>query len=218
MSGTIGVMSGEFWHADFALSLMHQQTPPGAKLINPKGIDIVGNMNAMVRGMKGDWLWILGTDHLMNFDCLMRLLAHEVEVVVPLCLKRSPPYDPVVYSHQNEKGEYVGYNDLPEHGLIPVHAAGSAGMLVRREILDALATPDVFASHGGLNEDLSFCARVRDELGVQIWCDVDTPIGHIGANSVWPRFKDGEWKIDLHLGNNQIMPINRIVKPELAAA
>ena len=217
MSGTIGVMSGELCHADFALSLMHQQTPPGTKLVWTKGIDIVGNMNSLVRGMQGDWLWVLGTDHLMNFDCLAKLLAHEVEVVVPLCLKRSPPYDPVVYSHQNEEGEYVGYNDLPEHGLVPVHAAGSAGMLIRRSVIEALSEP-VFASHGGLNEDLSFCARVRDELGIQIWCDVDAPIGHIGSIAVWPKFKDGQWTIDLHLGNDQIMPIHRIVKPELAAA
>src|SRR3546814_11448924 len=64
----------------------------------------------------------------------------EVDVIVPPCLKRSPPYDPVVYSHQNEKGEYVGYNDLPEHGLVPVHAAGTAGMLIRRPVLDEFRT------------------------------------------------------------------------------
>ena len=216
MSGTIGVMSGEFIHADFAISLFHHQAPPGTRLVWPKGVDIVGNMNTMVRKMHGEWLWVMGTDHVMDFDLLQRLLSHDVDVVVPLCLKRSPPYDPVVYSHQNEKGEYVGYNDLPEHGLVPVHAAGTAGMVIRRHVLDAFEDP-VFESHGGLNEDLTFCAKVRD-AGFGIWCDVDAPLGHIGQISVWPRWKDDEWAIDLHLGNGEIMPIRRIVKPDLVAS
>ena len=216
MSGTIGVMSGEFVHADFAISLLHHHSPPGSKLIWVKGIDIVGNMNSIVRKTEGDWLWVLGTDHVMNFDLLERLLAHDVDVVVPLCLKRSPPYDPVVYSHQNEEGEYVGYNDLPEHGLVPVHAAGSAGMLIRHNVLDALEDP-VFESHGGLNEDLSFCAKVR-EAGFSIWCDVEASLGHIGQISVWPTWRNEEQAIDLHLGNGEIMPIRRLVKPDLVAS
>ena len=153
----------------------------------------------------------MGTDHVMDFDLLQRLLSHDVDVVVPLCLKRSPPYDPVVYSHQNEQGEYVGYYDLPEHGLVEVHAAGSAGMLIRRRVLDAFEDP-VFESHGGLNEDLSFCAKVR-EGGFQIYCDVDARLGHISEISVWPELRDdGEWGISLHLGNGQKMPVKRLVK------
>src|SRR6266498_2105759 len=151
---------------------MHHQTPPGSKLLWTKGVDIVGNMNTMVREMRGEWLWILGDDHVMDPDLLQRLLARNVDVVVPLCLKRSPPYDPVVYSHQNELGEYVGA-DLPSSGLVEVHAAGSAGMLVSRRVLAELEDP-VFESHGGLNEDLTFCAKARD-AGFRIWCDVDAP-------------------------------------------
>lgn len=215
--GTIGVMSGELVHADFALALMHHHTPPGTKLVWTKGVDIVGNMNTMVRAQTGDWLWVLGTDHVMDFDLLPRLIAHDVDVVVPLCLKRSPPYDPVVYSHQNELGEYVGYTDLPSSGLVEVHAAGSAGMLIRRRVLDALDDP-VFESHGGLNEDLSFCAKARD-AGFRIWCDVDARLGHIGSVDVWPKLdRDGGWEIELRLGNGVHMPVRRIVDPELVSA
>ncbi len=209
--GTIGVMSGELVHADFALALMHHHTPAGSKLIWTKGVDIVGNMNSMVRGMEGDWLWVLGTDHTMDFDLLPRLIAHNVDVVVPVCLKRSPPYDPVVYSHQNEMGEYVGYTDLPTSGLVEVHAAGSAGMLIRRHVLDALADP-VFESHGGLNEDLTFCAKVRD-AGFGIFCDTEAWLGHITAGEAWPSLtKNGEWQIDLRLGNGVRMPLRRTLK------
>lgn len=210
MSGTIGVLSGDMCHSDFATALAHHQTPSGTKLIWTKSVDVVGNMNSIVRGMAGDWLWVLGSDHVMDFDLLPRLLSHEVDVVVPVCLKRSPPYDPVIYSHQNEKGHYVGLTDLPEDGLVQVHAAGSAGMLIRRYVLDALSDP-IFESHGGLNEDLSFCAKVR-KVGYKLWCDTGARLGHISQVSVWPG---PENSIELHLGNGEVMPLKRIVDPNL---
>lgn len=209
--GTIGVLSHELTrYADFSIALMHHQTPPGSKLIWTKGVDVVGNMNRMVDGMEGDWLWVLGDDHVFDFDLLNRLLAHDVDIVVPLCLKRNPPYDPVVYSGQNEKDEYIGYTDLPESGLVEVHAAGSAGMLIRRRVFDALSDP-VFEAYGGLNEDLTFCAKAR-EAGFTIWCDVEARLGHIGILCVWPIWVDGEWKIQLQLGNGQSLTVNRYVQ------
>lgn len=215
-AGTIGVLSGDMCHSDFATAMAHHLKPEGTRLIWTKSVDVVGNMNSMVRGMEGEWLWVLGSDHVMDFTLLLQLLEHDVDVVVPLCLKRTPPYDPVVYSHQREDGVYVGYTDLPESGLVPIHAAGSAGMLIRRRVLDTLEDP-VFESHGGLNEDLTFCAKVRD-AGFSIWADCDARLGHISQISVWPTFRDGAWAIDLHLGNGQVMPIRRIVDAELEEA
>jgi hypothetical protein len=217
-AGTIGVCSGELTrYADFPIALMHTQTPPGTKLYWAKGVNVVENMNAMVRAMEGDWLWMIGDDHVFDFDILARLLEHNVDVVVPLCLKRTPPYDPVVYSHQNDRGEYVGSMDLPEHGLVEVYASGTAGMLVRRRVFEKLGDPVFSTGPHGLNEDLTFCARLRD-AGVKIWCDVDAPLGHIGPISVWPKFEDGEWRIALHLGPGQVWSLRRFVKPEAELA
>jgi hypothetical protein len=216
MTGTIGVISSDLArYADFSVALMHQHTPPGSKLIWTKGADVVGNMNRLVAGMEGDWLWILGDDHVFAPGLLLGLLAHDVDVVVPLCLKRTPPYDPVVYESQNEAGEYVACMDLPEHGLVEVHACGSAGMLVRRHVLDAITDP-VFESYGGLNEDLTFCAKIRD-AGFTIHCDVDAWLGHIGLVSIWPQYRDGEWQVQLDLGNGEMMPVRRFLRDLVAA-
>lgn len=215
--GTVGVLSGEqVRYAQFAIALMHQQLPEGTKLIWRPGVNVIANMNAMVEGVEGDWLWMIGDDHVFNPDLLGRLLEHDVDVVVPLCLKRTPPYQPVVYSHQNEVGEYVGHFDLPEHGLVELHAAGTAGMLVRRRVLDAIADPVFETGPHGLNEDLTFCAKVR-AAGFRIWCDVDAPLGHITNVAVWPLCNSGEWCPSLHLGNGLIMPLRWLPDPELAA-
>jgi hypothetical protein len=215
VTGTIGVLSGDrTTYRDFAVSVIHHQSPPGTKLIWTQGADIVGNMNAIVRGMVGEWLWLLGDDHTFDFDLLQRLLEHDVDVVVPVCLKRSPPYAPVVYSHQNEDGEYVTFLRLPRRGLVEIHAAGSAGMLIRRPVLDAIGDP-WFETHGGLNEDLSFCAKVR-EAGLRLWCDTESSMGHIGQVEVWPEWREGEWMIQLRLGNGVTMPVRRFPESEPA--
>lgn len=223
MSGTIGVLGGELWHADFAIALLHHQTPPGTKLIATKSVDIVGNMNSIVRAMTGEWVWILGTDHVMDFDLCRKLLDElarkEVDIVFPVCLKRSPPYDPVIYSHQNEDGDYVGYTDLPASGLHEIWAAGSAGMMVKRWVLEAIGGdegPWFRNDQRGLNEDLTFCADAR-AVGARLWVRSDALLGHISQVSVWPEVRDeGEWGMSLHLGNGVRMPLRRTVDPELA--
>lgn len=220
MSGTIGILGGELWHADFSMAMLHHQAPPDTKLIATKSVDIVGNMNSMVRGMRGEWLWVLGTDHVMDFDLCRKLLDElarpEVDIVFPVCLKRSPPYDPVIYSHQNEDGDYVGYTNLPTRGLHPVWAAGSAGMMVKRWVLEKIGGENGpwFWSEGGLNEDLSFCAAARD-IGARLWVRTDALLGHISQVSIWPEVRDGEWGMSMHLGNGEKMPLRRIVDPDL---
>ena len=222
MSGTIGVLGGELWHADFAMALLHHQTPPDTHLIATKSVDIVGNMNSIARGARGDWVWILGTDHVMDFDLCARLLHNlarsEVDIIFPVCLKRSPPYDPVIYSHQNSDGDYVGYTDMPTSGIHPIWAAGSAGMMVKRWVLDSIggqAGPWFRNDERGLNEDLTFCADAR-AVGANLSVDTEALLAHIGQYEVWPELRDGEWHMSLSLGGGTKMPLRRIVDEELA--
>jgi hypothetical protein len=220
--GTIGVISGEFVYTDFVLALTHQQTPPGTKLVWKKSVDIVGNLNAMVRDMAGEWMWFMGWDHVMNLDLCARLLHNlarkEVDIIFPVCLKRSPPYDPVIYSHQNEDGHYVGYLNLPAKGLTEIHAAGSAGMMVKRWVFEAIGGkegPWFRTGPDGLNEDLTFCADAR-EAGARLWVDPEALLGHISQTSIWPEHREDEWGMSLYLGGGYKMPLRRILDPDLA--
>lgn len=210
--GTIGVISGDLArYSDFSIALMHLQKPPDWKLAWSKGMDVVGNMNRLRRNFVGDFLFVLGDDHVFAGDLLLRLLSHQVDVVVPLCLKRTPPYDPVVYFHENDKGEHIGYTDLPEDELTPIYACGSAGMLIHRRVFDAIPEP-VFETDGrGMNEDLVLCRKIR-EAGFQIWCDPGAPLGHIGVVGIWPKFDNGEWKIALALDADREILLRRFVK------
>lgn len=220
--GTIGLVTQQlarytdFWLADKAL-----MRPANTKFINRQGMDVTGNYNALIEGMQGDWLFIMGDDHTFAPDILMALLAHEVDVVVPLVLKKDAPFDPVVYEGEEGIDEATGLEmhrvaRLPASGLHEIYAAGSAGMLIRKHVLDALERPVFTTSHGVQNEDLLFCHKVR-EAGFKIYCDVDQKMGHIGIHTVYPMWTGDRWGSILDLGNGQFSPFFGITDDDLKA-
>lgn len=214
--GTIGILSGDLSrYTDFWLALRRVLRPEGSEFLSAQGSDIVVNMNNMVELMEGEWLWILGDDHVFDQNILIRLLSHDTDVVVPLCLKRSPPYHPVVYKCQDENGSHVTEMELPAHGLHEVWAAGTAGMLVRKRVLDAIPRPVFTTANGSgtISEDLMFCRKIRD-AGFKIHVDVDAKMGHISNMVVWPEHLEDAWHIVLELGNGVVMPIRPVLQRE----
>jgi len=220
-AGTIGLCTQQlarytdFWLADKALI-----RPATTKFLNRQGMDVTGNYNGLVEGMEGDWLWILGDDHTFAPDILVNLLAHDVDVVVPLVLKKDAPFDPVVYESEEGVDEATGLPfhrvaRLPQTGLHEIYAAGSAGMLIRKHVFDALERPVFTTSHGVQNEDLLFCRKVR-EAGFKIYCDVDQKMGHIGIHTVYPLWTGERWGSIVDFGNGQLSPFFGITEAEIA--
>jgi hypothetical protein len=161
----------------------------------------------------------MGDDHTFAPDILLNLIAHDVDVVVPLCLKKDAPFDPVVYEGQqlNEDGlvEHIVAR-LPSQGLHEIWAAGSAGMLIRKHVLDALEKPIFITEHGMQNEDLNFCRRVR-EAGFRIWCDVDQHLGHISPKTVYPYWQGDRWGSVMDIGYGQFSPVFAFTQDEIDA-
>jgi len=191
--------------------------PPNTRVIWIKGMDVTASFNKIVEAMEGDWLWIMGDDHVFDPTILVQLLSHELDVVVPLCLKKQAPFEPVVYGSQavGEDGltRYFGA-DLPQRGLVEIHAAGSAGMLIRRHVLDALERPVFETSGVQQDEDLVLCRKIR-EAGFTLHCDVDARLGHIGIFGVYPMWQ-GEWfGTALDVGGGQITPLWRYDPSEI---
>jgi GT2 family glycosyltransferase len=199
-AGTVGVVAGpQSRFTEFTVSLVGvvALSPRGSTLQHTGSVDVSGNCNQICRAAlanpKHEWVWIMGDDHQFGNSLLLYLLedlysSDDVDVVVPHCLKRTPPWPPVVYSHQTEEGHFVSA-ELPPKGLTRIHAAGSAGMLIRRRVLERLSDPwfrPAPDAHG-LNEDLYFCQQVR-EAGFQLWCDPELSLGHIAHHVVKPQW------------------------------
>lgn len=198
--GTVAVIADEVSRfSRFSLALAALSAPPGSKIRFGIGREIAGQTNKIIRELPAEheWIWLQGDDHVFVPTLLLDLLAHNVDVVAPLVTHRQHPFRPVVYGEEVETGahRYLDFSELPEHGLIDVHACGSAGMLIRRNVLDALEDPWLEftpVAGGVLGEDLSLCRKIR-EAGFKIHVDLDSSIGHLFITAAWPRYVDGQW-------------------------
>ena len=201
--GTIIICSGDLQrYTAFSQSMVSLATPPGTKMFWAKGVNIAGNLNRGLEHREGEWVWIMGDDHIFAPDILIRLLSHDVDVVSPLVLMRQAPYSPIVFREDLPDGTFRFWQgpDLPPGGLHPVAAASGAGMLVRNHVIEALDPPyfemgQVRSSE--MSEDLYFYRKARQK-GFQVYIDFDVRMGHITPAALWPRkASDGRWEIQV---------------------
>jgi hypothetical protein len=205
--GTIALPTAEIGRFTmFTASLAGTRQPDDTHLSIMASASVTENLNAVIRSLRDDdeWVWILGDDHTWENDCLMRLLTAlddtpEADILVPLVVKRNPPWhlvvfhDAGVYEDGLPRWKPFEWEEIPESGVFEVDAAGSAGMLVRRHVLDAIGDP-WFRSSGGvvLNEDVTFCRDARD-LGFRVFATADVTMGHLGIFNVRPLHRGGRW-------------------------
>jgi hypothetical protein len=197
----------------FTLALAGTHKPDGSLVSMQCSASVTENINSALRNLHEDhrWVWIMGDDHIWDGTVLTNMLKTmdehpEVDVLVPLVVKRNPPWHPVIVQSLGQNSdngipmfETVKWEDLPKEGLLEVDAAGSAGMLIRREVIDALddpwfySTPDTNGRQAILNEDFTFCTHAKDKAGARIFCTVDVVLGHLGVFNVRPLFRNGQW-------------------------
>lgn len=202
--GTIAVPHGEGnRYSEFWIALAQVTAPEGTlKALKPGG-NVAANLNDIVRHMVGDWIWLIGDDHTFEPDVIWRLLEHDVDIVAPLCLRRKPPFQTVISTApEGETGRQI----LPLkacRGLMPVHAVGTAGMLVRRRVFETMADP--WFELGQIRswefgEDIHFCEKAR-KAGFEIYVDSDTVIEHMDAFRIKPSNEGGRWMLRFGLPN-----------------
>lgn len=218
--GTIALPVGELARfSAFTYSAACLQYPPGTTIAMMQSLSIPRNLNEIIRDSLArpddEWVWLQADDHVFEPDLLTRLLDRELDVVVPLIVRRRPPFAPVLFKAETENHEYepFAYDELPEEGLLEVYAAGTGGMLVRRHVLEAIGDPWFEFQRGEiLNEDVEFCRKIRD-AGFKIHADLSCRMGHAGLFIVWPRYQDG-WGINFQMGEGPEGAMNAIyVKP-----
>lgn len=204
MKGVIGIATGSIGrYRTFDKCLYRTEMPEGTKVDWQESGHISGNFNAMCRTtLEGDyeWLWILGDDHVWHPQLLKALLERNVDIVVPLCVRRSEPWTPVIHTDKTTNMMGVGYEWLDEHsGLVELKdkLLGNAGMLIKRSVLETM--PEPWFEDGKTGPDLAgcdlwFCQKALD-MGIKIHVDLDNLIGHLTYNAIWPvRDEDGMYR------------------------
>ena len=206
----VGVLGNEAArYSEFWGCMMQLKTPEGSVKDIRIGSDYVGAQNELVQRCldeRFEFLWIMGDDHTFEADLLERLLAsaaeHDLPVLVPLCTTRRAPFHLVTYGRNPDETNPDPYlpislEGLPGEGIIEIEAAGSAGMLIRRDVLEAMESP--WFQMTRRSEDILFCDGAK-AAGFKVYADLSCRLGHIITAVVTPGFADGGWVTGVTLG------------------
>lgn len=132
----------------------------------------------MDRSKDGDGSW------------LARLVDHKVDIVAPLFMRRSQPFDLLARYFDKDTGEYTSIpaDKALSGALIPIDAVGFGAILIDMRVFAEIKFP-WFAfqfRHGTLqSEDSNFCRKAKQK-GFKIWCDTGIHIDHLGEHRYRP--------------------------------
>jgi len=99
----------------FELSLEGLLVSSGTHLSRAISANIALNCNEPVRLYpEAAAFWFIDDDHQFDQYTLLRLMAHEKPVVVPITCLKDPPFWPCIYEADVPDGEFVHHEDLSE--------------------------------------------------------------------------------------------------------
>lgn len=204
-AGTVLVASGaQPRYYEYTNSTEGLFAPNGSRYLIERGCSVVDNFNAGLRKATGDWVWFLGDDHQFVPETLMRLLKHDVDVVVPISPIKIAPFSPCVLhgpadgSVWHPNMELYEWDELSGGGLMALPQGdfiGQAGMLVKKHVLDAIGDPWFKCGQldpGRLQEDMYFCHELQKK-GFTVWIDTDVIFDHWFIMGVTARKHNGKY-------------------------
>ena len=120
-----------------------------------------------------------------GYELLWRLLSHDVDVVAPMFIRRSAPFE-VLAMRRQKSGLYTSIKVAEQRSgkLIEIDASGFGAVLIRTAILEDMKYPwfvferDMGHVHA---EDINFCRKAR-KRGWRIWVDTCLQVDHIGPH------------------------------------
>ena len=201
-------MAGGFRPFDVALQQLMLGRTDARVFFAMTGV-LPGARNRIVREAircEAEYIWFLDDDQPFfpggegRLSDLDALLARHLDAVLPLSCRRGAPFLPLLYDVVHPDGWIATQHYLAddEDGLIPVAAAGFAGLLIRTACLRQMGTdgwfefvhpPDDFDNY---SEDLPFYRKLQ-QSGVQLYCDLDVRFGHAVQSVAWIVRQRGRW-------------------------
>lgn len=213
MAGMIGIPSASeprsnefFWSLQRVL-----RRHPDVLLAVSAGPEVAVNRNNLAKqalAAECEWLWQADDDTIFQDDVLERMVPHlaEAEIVVPYMVRRSLPFDGLLYQWRD--GSVVTPNPDPGSAVMEIDQGTTGGMLIATSAFKKMQYPwfrvgEVDGEHQ--QDDTMFCKRARD-AGVRIVCDPGVLIGHLLRVYAWPGKNDS---IVLGMGDGLAVPVSR---------
>lgn len=198
--------------------------PDGTVCTAAHGQSPAKGRNSMIEAaLEHDCTHILFIDDDMIFppDGLMRLLAHDLDIVSGYYLMRQFPHQGLIFDYKDDDGKNHWYEVKDdESGLKEVVSTGLGFCLFKLHVFETLEKPYVRLGEieaDGWCDDIGLFNRIR-EKGFKIHVDLDIQCGHIGTMTVRPIKKDGIWQVEIGTFTTETVTFPMIRTPEKKVA
>ncbi len=207
----VGLSSGEYLRkADFLASFIGLERPEGCFTITVHGQSPAKSRNIIIEKAiehKCTHILFVDDDMIIPPDTLTKLLSHNKDIVTGLYLLRTFPHYPALFdeAYSNGKCKYTFLNNQ-EAKLVPAINCGLGCVLIKTDVFKFLEKPWVRLGELEQDEwcdDIGFFNRCR-KAGFEIFCDLNSPIGHMTNVTIWPERIDGKWVTNYKHQNGNI--------------
>jgi len=181
---------------DFAHMLKLLQLPPdcAGEILSVSGADTAVARNTLAEDFRGDYIFFIDDDVLAPMDTIIKLIAHDKDIVSGLYFARQEPHFPQLFTKNKKSGiRYDSVYDIPE-GLTEVDACGAGCMLIKKEVFQVIKKPYFqFIPKGEdtprKGEDFFFCEKIKKE-GIKIYADPSVVCQHMATRYIGPQHWD----------------------------
>lgn len=198
----------------FYTYLSAMKKPDGTMESGARGQSPARNLNILIKqAIANEYTHILCLDDDLAFppDMLMKLLAHDLDIVSGFYCMRSFPHKPIVFKKTDELGRLTEHFYPTDDKLHEVAAVGLGCVLIKLDVFKSLEYPyirlgEIEGDKDHWCDDVGFYKRVR-EAGYKIFCDFSIQVGHMASCTIFPSYKDGKWFIAIDTNGTQAISI-----------
>ena len=185
--------------AEFLPHFLGLTKPNGTLIITVHGQSPATSRNTIVeQAIENECthIFFLDDDMIPPPDTLVKLLAHDKDIVSALYLLRTYPHYPAFFDEAFDNG-FCRYTflDGKEKTLTKGVNAGLGAVLIKTDVFRHMEKPWVRLGEiikDGWCDDVGFFNRAR-AAGYEVYCDLDTPVGHMTNVIMWPEKHGDKW-------------------------
>jgi hypothetical protein len=134
-----------------------------------------------------DFDYLFAVDHDVTFprDTLVRLMAHDKDLVAGIYRQRVEPQAIEIFDLAQQR---MDISEVANRGLVEIGGCGFGCVLVKKKVLEGVGYPQ-FEYHPALDhgntvsEDTDFCAKAM-KRNYKLYCDSSILCGHIGSTTL----------------------------------
>lgn len=208
--------------ADFYDYMDLLQRPEGTIQIRPHGQSPGRNRNlAIEEALKMDCThcFFVDDDVVLRPDALLRLLAHDKDMVGGLYLMRNYPHLPILFDESYDDGRCRFSCLKPgRRGLVEAVNTGLGCALIKTAVFRKMDQP--WIRIGQLEkdhwcDDIEFFNRARNQYGYKLYVDLEVQAGHMLNATIFPhRAEDGTWFTAYSTRPNEAFTVPQHVMPD----